>query len=82
MNLNCYDYYPKEERKHIQDFIDDVDFMTSELRNLCKLKSFRFEEMPYDMKEDSEERHLADLWAVIDQSEELAHLLRVYKDGI
>ena len=37
MNGNCYDFYPKEERKFVQDFIDDADFMAAELRNLYKL---------------------------------------------
>lgn len=82
MNLNCYDYYPKEERKHIQDFIDDVDFMLSELGNLYKLKYFRLNDTHPEQREDADERQLALLETVIDQGEELAHYLREYKEGI
>ena len=82
MNLNCYDYYPKEERKHIQSFIDDVDFMAAELLNMYEMKEYKLKERHPDDIADEELRHLEHLEAIIDTAEDIAHELRRYKEDI
>lgn len=82
MNLNCYDYSPKEERKFIQDFIDDADFMASEMRNLHRLKKSKLDDLPVNEVTDMERWHLDDLENLIDSAEDLAHSLRKYKEDI
>ena len=80
MNLNCYDYYPKEERKFIQDFIDDLDFAHSELSNLYDLRASQFDEVPFEDRTDEDERRLEQLLYVLDSYDELVHRMRVYKE--
>lgn len=80
MNGNCYDFYPKEERKFIQDFIDDLDFAFSELSNLYDLRSYQLDEIATEDRTDEDERRLEQLAHVLDGYDELAHRMRVYKE--
>lgn len=80
MNLNCYDYSPKEEKKVIQDFIDDLDFAFSELSNLYDLRASQFDEFPFEDRTDEDERRLEQLLYVLDSYDELVHRMRVYKE--
>ena len=82
MNLNCYNMYPKEERKVIQDFIDDVDFMVSELNNLYRFKVGQYDGDPEMDWTDPEARHITQLYDIIAAGEEIAHDLREYKENI
>ena len=80
MNLNCYDYSPKEEKKVIQDFIDDLDFAFSELSNLYDLRSYQLDEIATEDRTDEDERRLEQLAHVLDSYDELVHRMRVHKE--
>ena len=82
MNGNCYDFYPKEESKFIQDFIDDTDFMAAELLNLYKLKAYKLRERHPDDIADMELWHLEHLETIIETAEDIAHELRRYKEDV
>ena len=82
MNLNCYNMYPKEERKLVQDFIDDIDFMVSELDNLYRFKVGQYDgDLEMDWT-NSEARQITRLYDIIAAGEEIANDLREYKENI
>lgn len=82
-NLNCYNLYPKEERKLILDFIDQGAFAYDELSNLMEFHEKYDGDIDVDGIDQGRHDEKADkLQTVVDTLNDYLEALEKYFDAI